>query len=262
MLMLNLVNQLYHTSPFSNILHQVNGLHIPFDNSWKKIAVSLSGGADSALLTYILCRHITELNLPTEIHIVHNIRCWKTRPWQKHVADTVIDYFITNFKNIKFQVHYNFVPPDLEHVHTGKTIKDEYGKLVSGDTIELRAFSEYTCFHYNIPVYFNAVTKNPKVKLANEIESRNVEPNEENFRLMMMLHLNFLACHPFRFVDKSWIVSTYHHLNIADLLALTRSCEGEFENINYETYTPGQYVPICGECFWCKEREWAIEQPK
>ena len=45
-----------------------------------------------------------------------------------------------------------------------------------------------------------------------------------------------------------------------DLFNITRSCEGEFNGINYKTYTPGQFVPLCNECFWCKERAWAIEQ--
>ena len=61
-------------------------------------------------------------------------------------------------------------------------------------------------------------------------------------------------------VDKSEIVKMYKSLDIMDLFEITRSCEGTFENITYETYTKGQQVPTCGECFWCKEREWAIEQ--
>jgi len=71
-----------------------------------------------------------------------------------------------------------------------------------------------------------------------------------------------VVSHPFRFVDKAWVVNKYKELGIMDLFNITRSCEGEFENINYKTYTPGQDVPICGHCFWCKEREWAIEQSK
>jgi hypothetical protein len=256
--MLNLINQLYKNSEFSNIQFQINNLTFLFDPNWKKISIGISGGADSALLTYILCDRIRNLNLNTEVHIIHNIRCWKSRPWQKYTADTIINYFINYFQDIKFQTHYNFVPPDLEHSNTGKTIRDEYGKSVSGDTIELRSFTEYVCFHNNIPAYYNGITKNPLIKISGEIESRNIDPSNENFRLMAMHHQNFLACHPFRFVDKKWIISTYHYLNKFDLLNLTRSCEGEFENINFKTYIPGQYVPICNKCFWCREREWGI----
>jgi hypothetical protein len=260
--MLKIIKDIYIKSEYSSILSEVNGLVYPFNNHWDKIAIGISGGADSALLTTILCNHIIEQKLSTQIHLIHNIRCWKTRPWQKCVADNVINYFISKFNSINFKVHYNFVPPDLEHSNKGKTIIDEYGKLVSGDTIELRSFAEYTCFQHNISAYFNAVTKNPNVEFTGEMTARNVELNDDTFRLMIMKHLGFIACHPFRFVDKSWIMSTYKKLQLDDLLSITRSCEGDFSDITYETYTPGQYVPLCNTCFWCKERNWGIEQSK
>ena len=88
---------------------------------------------------------------------------------------------------------------------------------------------------------------------------RDLEPTEDNKHLEYMIHMGRVASHPFRFVDKSWVVNKYKELYIIDLFELTRSCEGEFEDITYKNYTPGQYVPICGECFWCKEREWATQ---
>ena len=30
--------------------------------------------------------------------------------------------------------------------------------------------------------------------------------------------------------------------------------------LDFTNYTKGQYVPVCGECFWCKERRWAVDQ--
>jgi len=35
-------------------LHNIDGVIVPFDNKWKNIAIGLSGGADSALLAYML----------------------------------------------------------------------------------------------------------------------------------------------------------------------------------------------------------------
>jgi hypothetical protein len=75
-----------------------------------------------------------------------------------------------------------------------------------------------------------------------------------------MIHMGRYAVHPFRFVEKDWIIKQYYRLGIESLLNTTRSCEGEFKGIDYKTYILGQHVPTCGECFWCKEREWAIEQ--
>jgi hypothetical protein len=260
--MLQNINEAYKSTEFKSKIYEVNGLYLPFDDIWNKISIGISGGADSALLAYILCDHISKLQRPVEVHLIHNIRCWKSKPWQKNVVDEVISYFVRTFENISFYTHYNFVPPDLEHANIGKTIKDEYGKMVSGDTIELRSFAEYTCHTNNIPAYYNAITKNPNFKIEGEIDSRNILPNSENTKLMITKHLDSVACHPFRFVDKSWVMSTYKSLGLDELLSLTRSCEGEFPNITYKTYNPKQPVPLCNNCFWCKEREWGLENAK
>jgi hypothetical protein len=258
--MLEKINDFYRSSPYETILHETNGLSIPFNKQWNNIAISVSGGADSTLLLYLLSEFVENNNLKTIIHVIHNIRCWKTRPWQKHVFETVFDNIQNKFKTIEYKTHYNFVPPEFEHGYSGKTLTDEYGKIVSGDTIELRAFTEYICHTNNCEAYYNAVTKNPNIEIANKINSRDVELTNETFRLMIMKHLNFTAIHPFRFVSKDWIISTYKKKKLSKVLDLTRSCEGEFNTINYLNYTPGQYVPLCNSCFWCKERNWGIEK--
>jgi len=235
---------------------------IPFDTKWKKIAVSLSGGADSALLAFLLCNKIDQFSLKTEVHIISHNRCWKTKPWQQYDSLEIYKWLEKRFINIKFKRHVNFIPPDLEWGDKGATIKDEYNKLVSGDIIELRAFAEYIGYHEKIDAYFNAVTRNPKNVNFKGMTARDIDPTKDNEHLEIMMHMNVYACHPFRFVEKAWVVKQYINLKVKDLFDLTRSCEGVFENINYQTYKPGQYVPVCNNCFWCKEREWAIEQNK
>jgi 7-cyano-7-deazaguanine synthase in queuosine biosynthesis len=54
-------------------------------------------------------------------------------------------------------------------------------------------------------------------------------------------------------------VRRYIENNLIDLFDITRSCEGEFKELNYKTYQPYQPVPVCGKCFWCLEREWGIK---
>ena len=232
-------------------------LEIPFENSWKKIAISVSGGADSALLTYLLCKKITN----QEVHIINHIRCWKTKPWQEHDADNVYNWFNKKFPCIKFTRHVNFISPDLEYGSSGPIITDEYGKMVSGDNAEIRSYAEYICHKYNIDCYYNAVTRNPiGIQFDGAMPSRDVDPTTENEHLFLMKHMNRYACHPFRFTDKSWIMKQYKLQNIEELRDITRSCEGTFENLNYNNYKPGMDIPTCGNCFWCKEREWAIEK--
>lgn len=233
-------------------------LEITVDPSHKNIAIAVSGGADSALLTYLVCSKLTN----TKVHIINNVRCWKTKPWQQDDFKRVFNYITNRFANIEFKTHTNFIPPELEWGNKGRTITDEYGKLVSGDTLELRAFTEYICFQNKVEACYNGVTRNPRNTDFTGMPTRDIEPNDDNLHLEKTTHMGMLVYHPFRFKEKSEIYKTYVELNILDLFDLTRSCEGEFSFLNYSNYQAGQMVPICGNCFWCKEREWAIEQSK
>ena len=211
-------------------------------------------------MAYIICTLAKDHNIT--IHIINHIRCWKTKPWQQNDADKVYNWLFQRFYHTTFVRHTNFIAPELEYAVIGPTLTDEYGKKVSGDNIQQRAYAEFICLNQGIEAYFNAVTRNPRnVDLGGMVE-RNIERTDENAHLELMKHMNVWASHPFRFVDKSWVLKQYRRLDIMDLFDITRSCEGVFENITYETYTNGQDVPTCGECFWCKEREWAIEQSK
>lgn len=231
-------------------------IEIPFDQNWKNIAVAVSGGADSAMLLYLI---LTKIDAGVNIHIINNIRCWKTKPWQQTNFQDVISWFKIRFPDHSFHIHKNFIPPELEWGDIGPTIVDEYGKLVSGDNLELRAFAEFVCLTNNVEAYYNGVTRNPKDVDFKGMPTRDLEPTDSNKYLEQMVHLGIVACHPFRFIEKKSVIHQYYTHKITDLLAITRSCEGVFDNLNYTNYKPGQYVPLCGECFWCKERQWAME---
>lgn len=238
--------------------YDIDGVRLPYNEDWKGIAISVSGGADSALLAYLLCDLAYEHD--TTIHIINHVRMWKTRPWQQYDAERVYKWLFQKFYHTKFKRHINFIAPEIEYGNIGPTLTDEYGKQVSGDNIQQRAYAEFICHKHDISAYYNAVTCNPRLAEFNGMRERNLESTDENKHLEYMIHMNRVASHPFRFVDKAWIIKQYKRLDLIDLLGITRSCEGEFKGTDYTNYKPGQYVPICGECFWCKERAWAIEQ--
>lgn len=233
-------------------------MNLHYDPKWKNIGIAVSGGADSALLAYLVCKEAYDND--TTIHIINHVRCWKTKPWQQYDADRVFKWLFQKFYHTTFKRHTNFIAPELEYGNMGPNLTDEYGKQVSGDNIQQRAYGEFICKKYNIDAYYNAVTRNPRLALFNGMRERDIEPTEENKHLEFMNHMGVWAIHPFRFLDKAWVISQYKEHNIMDLFDLTRSCEGVITGIDYTNYKTGQDVPICEECFWCKEREWAINE--
>jgi hypothetical protein len=231
-------------------------MNIPFDKEWKSVAISVSGGADSALLAYLICKKVTTQT----VHIISHIRCWKTKPWQETDSKRVYAWLQTHFPDINFQRHVNFIAPDLEYGSQGPIITDEYGKRVSGDNAEQRGFAEYICHKHDIDCYYNGVTRNPRDSDFNGMSERDIEKTDDNKHLEFMEHMGRFAAHPFRFISKNEIVKKYKEENILELFNITRSCEGTFEWLDYRNYKAGEEVPVCGECFWCKEREWAISK--
>ena len=95
---------------------------------------------------------------------------------------------------------------------------------------------------------------NPDIDIPGKVAER-----DEGHIAPHFVHNGVDICHPFVYTKKDWIIRQYYKHGIEDLLNITRSCEGEFEGLDYKTYTPGNKVPECGECFWCKERQWGID---
>jgi hypothetical protein len=171
---------------------------------------------------------------------------------------------VNRFPKVSFVRHEGFIPPDLEWADKGPTIIDEYGKLKSGNQIILRSHNEFIAHKEKLDAWFAAVNKNPDVQFEGALADR-----DSSHLPLLMEHMGIAICHPFAYTMKDWIIQQYYDHDILDLLKITRSCEGDlndypeiFGDLDYQTYTPGQHVPECKQCFWCKEREWAITQVK
>jgi|TARA_B110000858_G_scaffold154685_1_gene176529 hypothetical protein len=229
---------------------------IYFNTDWKRIGISVSGGADSALLAYLICKNVSTT---IEIHILSHVRMWKTRPWQRNDSINVYNWLVERFPHITFHRHENFIPPDLEYGDKGAHIEDEYGQLRSGDQIIVRAHAEWIAHTHQLEAWYAGKTKNPSdPTITKGMPDRDIvveDPNE-----LVKEHKGVTVCHPFLYTEKDIVIAQYVKHNILDLLTITRSCEGDFANLDHTNYIPGQAVPECGECFWCQERNWAKEK--
>lgn len=243
----------------------VNGVEIPFSPSWKKVAVNLSGGADSACMTYILAKIIQDNKSNCKIDVISHIRCWSTRPWQEPIALDVFNHLKELFPTIINNRHTNFVAPELEMGVTGPIIPHK-GKMRSGDQIQTDSFNAYLMFKHKFDAVFNATTHNPYTgEFLKTLSDRDKNPDNAIVSDFMIHKEHGVVFTPFSYVDKSWILSQYKYFDIMDLFNITRSCEGDFGDKNIfevipglTAYKHGVKIPECGHCFWCQERNWAI----
>ena len=258
-------NSLYKNISNDVLLTTFSKLTIPFDEKWQRIGINLSGGADSALLTYLLCTIIQRNNLNTKVDVITYQRCWETRPWQGYISLQVFDKLKDMFPYIIENRYTTYIPPEIEHGVIGASIN---GK--SGDQIIVGSYNKFAAWEYNLDAVYNATSKNPDDLREDRMTNRDKDAEDGIITDLWFYSgkVKSTFVHPFRFVKKDWIVAQYHIHNILDLYNTTRSCEGDInhmENIkeacgHFKDYNAGMYIPECKQCWWCEERDWADEQ--
>ena len=104
-------NKFYEKLGDEFIITKINHLDIAFSKKWKRIGVNLSGGADSALLCFVLGKIIVDNNLDCKIDVITYQRCWETRPWQGWWSIQVFNKLQSLYPNIIENRHTTFIPP-------------------------------------------------------------------------------------------------------------------------------------------------------
>lgn len=223
----------------------------------KKIAVKVSGGADSAFLLYVLVKHVKESGRDLEILPIHNFyfECPAIAPM----------YAVVN----KVRSMFNYEVPFLLEPYVWYRGKlDEY--IEDWHDVKFLELGK-------ADMLFSGRTAAPKLDAHDEfyekcrnnygyVEGRfawgeNDFPTREriftkSFRLWgQEFPEDFPERYidtPFINVDKRFIAEMYDLYGIRDeIFPLTWSCVANFP------ITKG-YTEPCGKCFWCLEKEWAF----
>ena len=243
-------------------IHYINGLPTHFNPNAKNILISLSGGADSSILTYMLCDYIEKNNYKTNVYCMTLVRFWKEKPWLEPMSTDVYNYLKNRFPNIIKEQIIGFLPPEFENVPLKALGKPElFTRLPEQahcDVLITVDFQDYVMHKYKIDLSYTGTTMNPPFETEDEPKFRNQEHLIDNWEWV----LSGPAVNPFGLLRKNFTMAQYHNYDLWDMLKLTRSCEGDVHIFGEEYRHNGKYPPECGHCFFCQEKQWALDNCK
>lgn len=205
----------------------------------KRIGVSMSGGADSAILCYLLAKQIKEQNLTIKLHPISAI--FAVRPWSYDHARMAIGVIKKELQiNDIFGQHYKF-DVNLEECPSDEEKEKHFDHVIS-----------FLIMNEMIDHLYSGKTKNPSHEIMSKFYDQQPQidrnnPTEKN------VYKAGIETVPWAMVDKAFTIGLYKQYNLLNtLLPVTRSCEGDKVITN-------NFTKECGKCWWCEERNWALQ---
>ena len=206
----------------------VDKVEFNIPNKFTKIGVKVSGGADSALVAYMLAQY--KLQERNDLHI-HPMTCVaSTKPYQEIYSKKVIDA-ITKNTGVEFAYHFVGKARTDDDLPEDTYIKDQtnyFESLVQDNTVQCT---------------FSGITQNPPVLF--DVDG----PIDDRSKTKKYIRKTFTAWTPLINVDKQGVAQFYKKYNLLDwLFPVTRSCEKHTNDFDKH----------CGWCWFCQERKWGF----
>jgi len=197
------------------------------------VGIMVSGGIDSAILLYYLMKYATDT--------IHIYTTGSNKKFRRNsiIAPRVVEKCIqlTGNNNVVHHIHYDESATDSSMIDAPqKDIDKQEINIVYDGTTMNPPHAIATKF---VPDFEFDYTRNDSGE--NELSYK-----DDKFYM------------PWANTDKKGIARMYRDENLIEsLLPITRSCEYDptceyFDNIK----DPG--LEHCGECWWCKEKEWGF----
>lgn len=198
------------------------------------VGIMLSGGVDSAILLYYLMRYTTDT-----IHIYttgSNLKFRRNSIIAPRVVEKCIE--LTGNNNVVHHIHYDESATDTSMIDAPQEDIDKQ----------------------KINIVYDGTTMNPPDDIASKFTPAiDFDYTRKDSADNVMTYRDDKFYMPWANTDKKGIARMYRDENLIEsLLPITRSCEYDptceyFDNVK----DPG--LEHCGECWWCKEREWGFK---
>lgn len=209
-----------------------------YNRGLRKWGIKLSGGADSALVAYMLVKIIQDNGWDdVELHAITAVM--ERKPYNEIFAKRIIEK-IKELTGFEFSGHYT----------TSARITD--GTTYAADQEEL---VQSLLRNNTINVRFAGITANASPTEAPELWTDSMAsgaPSDSYYRNKGATKkpiIEGISSVPLINIDKKGVAELYDQLGITDtLFPVTRSCE--------EITT--DFSKHCGECWMCLERKWGF----
>jgi hypothetical protein len=217
---------------------QTVDLQIP-DNV-KRIGITLSGGADSAILLYILCKYIKDNNL--DITILPITSCVLAKPVM--IEGT---FRVTNKVRELFNYDIPFLLDNFLYYRGRKVFEyDLYAQvsLLKEGVVDYLMGAGTTYASEEELKKHDMWEDRPEYRAIDYVPSEyeNLIPGNDSYKIYK----------PFLRVDKKFVAEMYEQYGVLETLyPVTKSCIASF------SVSHGWSKP-CKTCWWCKERFWAF----
>jgi hypothetical protein len=209
----------------------------------KKIGIHVSGGADSAILLYIVCRYIKDNDL--DITVLPITSCIIQKPIMMEGT-----FRVTNKVRELFNYDIPFLLDNFLYYRGRKIFKftNEVHKNMLSEGVVDMIIGAGTGWTSEEELKKNKMWEKRPLWRDKELNLTQYEPilEEDGTPTEYTLYKPFIR------VDKKFTVEMYDLYGVRDtLFPVTRSCIDKFSK------TEGWSKP-CKKCWWCRERYWAF----
>jgi len=200
----------------------------------ENIGLSLSGGADSALLLYLFAKMVSDRTFygikPVEIHCLHGHDTSYVHQQSVTAAKRVVEYVQKRYPNVPISLHVT------QYHLTDDTSKEVYHRQFYDAMKEL----------WDLPHIVRGTTQGMPNNYRPSNMYQHTIPNADPTSKELIEFSQTTPVVPLGAVDKRWVKLQYRYQGIMDLANITASCIADIPD-----------AP-CKQCWWCKERFWAF----